>query len=196
MVQPAAAPKPYTPPAPQPAPAAPIPQGQLKSGTGGKGAQETGYQPAAAQDGFQAAAPTTQRAQGDSFQAPPPGQVKKLVGTQPDSLGDPLLERGRGLAPAIGHLDALKEKGALDKLGVIGQPAVVPDELNAPVSDPPMQGMTQAQQTAYRALPPDQRQRYDDLHAEASDTWKSRTVGPEAYTITPDSAVSQLRGVL
>jgi len=201
MVQPAAASKPSTTPAPQPATAAPTPQGQgqLKSGAGGKGPQETGYQAAGVQDGFQAAAPTTQRAQGDDFQNVPPGQAKKAGVGQGQGQQDPLggsLERGRGLAPAVGHLGAVKEKGAIDKLAVIGQPAVVPDELNAPVRDAPAQGMTQAQQAVYTALPPDQRQRYDDLHAQASDTWKYRTVGPEAYTITPDAAVGQLRGML
>src|SRR5438874_5848645 len=102
MVQPAAAPTPSTLPTIQPAPAAPAPQGQgqLK---GGKGPQS-----AAVQDGFQAAAPTTQRAQGDSFQAAPQGQMKKVIDAQPDPLVDSL-RTGWGLAPAIGRLDDVKE---------------------------------------------------------------------------------------
>ena len=194
MVQPAAQ-KPSTTTAPV-APAAP--QGQQKSnGNGAAKETGTGYQAAGVQDAFQAAAPTTQRAQGDTFQAVPQGQAKKAIGTQPNAAGDPTaLQRGRSLSPAIGHLDSVKQKGAIDKLAVIGQPAVVADVNNAPEADKPTQGMTQDQRTAYNALPPDQQQRYDALHAQASETWKSRTVGPEAYTITPDSAVSQLRGML
>src|SRR6185295_5700990 len=188
MVQPASQ-KPYTPPVTQPATIAPAPQGQgqLKSNAKGQASQDT----------FEAAAPTTQRAQGDSFQNVPPGQARKVIGAQ-DPLGQSVQGgRGRGgLNPAIGNVDDLKVKGAVDKLAEMGQPEVIPDVANAPEADAPMQGMTQAEQTAYNALPPDQQQRYDDLHAQASDTWKYRSVGPEAYTITPDSAVDQLRGML
>jgi len=188
MVQPASQ-KPYTPPVTQPATIAPAPQGQGQLKSNGKGQ--------ASQDTFEAAAPTTQRAQGDSFQNVPPGQARKVIGAQ-DPLGQSVQGgRGRGgLNPAIGNVDDLKVKGAVDKLAEMGQPEVIPDVANAPEADAPMQGMTQAEQTAYNALPPDQQQRYDDLHAQASDTWKYRSVGPEAYTITPDSAVDQLRGML
>ena len=243
LPSPSATSKPSTPPPPKPVetqakPAQPQPaqtqtgQGQPKTDTGtstagAKPAQQTGYQAAGVQDGYEAQKTSTQRAQGDTFEAKSGGgglgdallDAAKTVAKPIVDAAAPIVEPiaraaapvvapivegaqavgsaiGKAIAPAIGSIDELQDRAVINKLAEIGQPGVLEEAANPPDGKKPAEGMTAEQQKAYDALPPDQRQRYDELHEQAADTWKYRTVGPEATIITPSSAVKNLREAL
>ncbi|HYV49443.1 MAG TPA: hypothetical protein VFA20_31505 [Myxococcaceae bacterium] len=104
---------------------------------------------------------------------------------------------GGAIGQFAGHMEDLwGNKAVISKLADIGQPGVLQDAVNPPPADKPTEGMTADQQKAYDALPPDQKTRYDELHAQASDTWRYRTVGPQATIATPSSSVDNLRKLL
>jgi hypothetical protein len=104
---------------------------------------------------------------------------------------------GNAIGGFAGHMDDLwNNQDTISKLADIGQPGVLKDAVNPPPKDQPTAGMTADQQKAYDALPPDQKSRYDELHAQAADTWRYRTVGPQATTATPSSSVDNLRNLL
>jgi len=123
--------------------------------------------------------------------------VAPVVAPVADAIGSIGAKVGGAIGGFVGHMDDLwSDKSTIAKLADIGQPGVLQDALNPPPADKPTEGMTDEQKKAYDALPPDQKTRYDELHAQASDTWRYRTVGPQATIATPSSSVDNLRKLL
>ena len=149
----------------------------------------TGYQAAGVQDGFEAQRATTQRPQGDTFEQASGGGAAAPVAGAGQAVGS-------AVASGIDNLASLKSKDTIAKLADIGQPAVEANPSDRPDPQDPTAGMTEEERAAYDALPPEQRQRYDELHEQAAETWKFRTVGPDATIVTPSTAVDHLQDLL
>lgn len=179
-----------SPPPPPPAPAKvdKAEPAAAPSGTGfAKVSSDKFGAPERRPSGSHAAAPDA-----STFQAPKPAplDLQSGAGAAPTATGEAQAAAQTGAGTASGTLKSLFKDG-LKPIPVFVDPA--PQPLDP--ADPTL-GMTDPQRTAYDALPPEDRQRYDEMHEQAASRDQTNYVGNRRDVTKPKEAVGYLRNLL